>query len=235
METWESEGYVLAVRAFGETDAIVTVMTPDQGRHNGLVKGGQGRRQAPNLQVGNQLSLNWQAREIESLGRFSVEMTQARAALVLGDRARLTALQAFASLFNQVLPERAPYEALYAGGLAWLEMLNGEHWAEGLARLELGLLSALGFGLDLTCCAATGVTDDLIYVSPKSGRAVSRDAGGPFKEKLFPLPTYLGGSEVTENEARDGLKLTAYFVEKHLCHINNVPLPPARLALLEHV
>jgi DNA repair protein RecO (recombination protein O) len=234
METWQDEGFILSVRAHGETSAILTCMTPTHGRFAGLVRGGQSKRLAPVLQVGNQLALRWGARLSENLGRFDVELEQARAALVLGDAARLTALQAFCNVLQQVLPERDPLPAIYHAGVAWLDLLATPHWAEGLVSFELGLLQALGFGLDLSCCAATGQTDDLIYVSPRSGRAVSAEAGEPYKERLLLLPEFLRGGSAEPGQARQGLKLTGHFLEKHLCHANNRPLPDARLRLMDH-
>lgn len=234
METWQDEGFILSVRAHGETSAILTCMTPDHGRFAGLVRGGQSKRLAPVLQVGNQLDLRWSARLSENLGRFDVELSQARAALALSSAARLTALQAFCGLLQQVLAERDPLPAIYHAGVAWLDMLPGPHWAEGLVSFELGLLQALGFGLDLSCCAATGQTDDLIYVSPRSGRAVSAEAGEPYTERLLSLPEFLRGGGLGPDQARLGLQLTGHFIEKHLCHANNRPIPESRLRLMDH-
>lgn len=234
METWQDEGFILSVRAHGETSAILTCMTPEHGRFAGLVRGGQSKRLAPVLQRGNQVDLRWGARLAENLGRFDVEMLQARAAGQLSDPPRLAALRAFCAVLNQVLPERDPLPAIYHAAVAWLDMLPSSHWAEGLVSFELGLLQALGFGLDLSCCAATGETENLIYVSPRSGRAVSAEAGEPYKDKLLTLPDFLKGLPPSPDQARQGLLLTGHFLEKHLCHANNRPLPDARLRLMDH-
>lgn len=219
---WTDEAIILNAERYGEADAILDVMTPGHGRHRGYVKGGMGRRQRANIQPGNEVELRWRARVEDQLGHFTLEPKRARVADLLFSRDRLAAFLAVAALLVVALPEREPHRRIYDGLIALLDLLADENagltdYGAGLVRLELGVLGEMGFGLDLAACASTGVSEDLIYVSPKSGRAVSRQAGEPYKDKLLALPGFLlGGSNATAADVADGLALTGYFLDRHM-------------------
>jgi DNA repair protein RecO (recombination protein O) len=230
---WRDEGIVLAVRGHGETSAIVEVFTAEHGRVLGLVKGGRSRRLRPILQAGNSVEVTWRARLEEHLGMMIVEATAFRAGLIMENALRLAGLSALTSL-AQVLPEREPHRKLYEASRIVLDALdNDEVWPALYVRWETGLLDELGFGLDLSACASTGQGHDLTYVSPKSGKAVSRDAGLPYCNKLLPLPSFLlGESTVHSDDVFDGLRLTGYFLERHVMAPRQLALPPSRALLV---
>ena len=171
---WRDQGILLSVRRHGETSAIIDTFTASHGRHAGVVRGGTSRRIAPILQPGAQLDLSWRARLEEHLGSFTVEPLRSRAAAAMSGRLALAGLNAVVSLLSFCLPEREPHPRLYKQSEQLLDLLGqDEIWPLAYLRWELALLDALGFGLDLSACAVTGASDDLVYVSPRSGRAVS--------------------------------------------------------------
>jgi DNA repair protein RecO (recombination protein O) len=223
---WRAEGLVLTVRAHGEHAAIIDVLTADHGRHAGVVRGGAGRRMAPVLQPGAQVDVAWRARLGEHLGAFTVEPVQSRSHL-MADRRALAGLNAVCALLHVALPERAPHPALYAATLTLLDAMAAvPDWPLVYLRWELGLLEALGFGLDLGCCAVTGVTKDLVFVSPKTGRAVSRAGAGEWADKLLPLPACLGGAG---GDVMQGLAITGHFLARELAAQGTLPEGRARL------
>ncbi|WP_321392086.1 DNA repair protein RecO [Emcibacter sp.] len=239
---WRDEGIILSLRKHGEFDAIIEVLTRAHGRHGGLVKGGMGRRQRGNLQPGNEVDLHWRGRLESHLGTYQVELKQSRSAVFLHHAGKLAVLNAVTALLSACLPEREEHAPLLDGLIALLDVVeegDGKvtDWGPLLVRWELGLLGELGFGLDLSCCAATGVTEDLVYVSPKSGRAVSRAAGRPYSDKMLPLPAFLlgNGQEVTAEEVRDGLHLTEFFLERHMLTPHSRKIPQARQMLMDHI
>ena len=218
---WTDEGIVLGVRRHGESSAIVELLTRSHGRHLGLVRGGAGKRMRPLLQPGNSVSAVWRARLDEHLGYYLIEGTRLRAADLFASSHAVYGVTHLASL-ARLLPERDPHEDIYE---MLDHMLNDFDDASGAAahliRFELAMLAELGFGLDLETCAATGATTDLVYVSPKSGGAVSRSAGAPFQDRLLRLPAFLrqseeGGSGWTEQDLRDGFALTGLFLLRHV-------------------
>lgn len=235
---WRDEGIVLSARGYGETGAILELFTREQGRHLGLVHGGAGPRMRSVLQPGNKLKAHWRARLSDQLGTYQVELVRPLAGLLMDDPLALLALSA-ASAVCGVVPEREAHPALYDGYEVLLETLqDGAVWPAIFVRFELGLLQELGFGLDLTRCAATGVRDDLIYVSPKSGSAVSRVAGEPYKDRLLRLPGFLVGSQAGEaspGDVAEGFRLTGHFLERHLFAAHGRHLPDARLRLMEKI
>ncbi|MBX3507468.1 MAG: DNA repair protein RecO [Parvibaculum sp.] len=235
---WRDEGIVLSARPYGETGAILELFTRDQGRHLGLVHDGAGPRMRSVLQPGNKLKAHWRARLSDQLGTYQVELVRPLAGLLMDDPLALLALSA-ASAICGVVPEREAHPALFDGYEVLLETLqDGAVWPAIFVRFELGLLQELGFGLDLTRCAATGVRDDLIYVSPKSGGAVSRVAGEPYKDRLFRLPGFLVGSQAGEaspGDVAEGFRLTGHFLERHLFAAHGRHLPDARLRLMEKI
>lgn len=228
------EGVILSARAHGETHAVADIFTARHGRWAGLVYGGQGRRMQPVLQAGNEVRAEWKGRLDESLGHFSLELTHSRAGALLHDRVALSALSAVCAVAAACLPEREAHAPAYRAMAVLLEALEDiDVWPPIFARWELGLLAELGFGLSLDQCAATGVREDLIYVSPRSGRAVSSAAGEPYKDKLLPLPEFLrdGASGATLMDAIGALNLSGYFIEARILHPANRELPEARRRL----
>lgn len=230
---------VLSARPHGETSAILEVLSETHGRHLGLVRGGASRRLKPVLQPGNSLHVHWRARLGEHLGSFLPELSRARAGEMLESRDALAGLNAFAAIASAALPEREVHTPVFAAATILLDaMLDGDfaHWAPLYVRWEAGLLDELGFGLDLTRCAATGATEDLIYVSPRTGRAVSRDAGAAYRERLLPLPSFLLASQNATPDAADilaGLRLTAHFLFDRVLMPHGRELPAARQRLDE--
>lgn len=214
---WRDEGILLATRRHGESGAILEVFTARHGRHFGLMRGGGSSKQTAALQPGAQLSVTWRARLEDHLGTFRAEPAAMRAALLLDRPMALAALSAAVALLSRALPERDPQPALYAETLALFDAFSDDAAWPGLyAAWELRLLETLGVGLDLSSCAATGVTQELIHVSPRSGRAVSRAAGAPYADKLLPLPAFLRLGGPAEPDAfAAALRLTGYFLGKY--------------------
>jgi DNA repair protein RecO (recombination protein O) len=235
---WSDEGMILSVRPHGETGAVLELFTRRNGRHLGLVHGGRSRKLRPILQIGNHVEASWKARIADNLGHFALELRKSYAALVLDDAAALAALTSIAAL-ARLLPERDPHPNLFEVTLFVLGYLDErEVWPALLVRWELALLGELGFGLDLTTCAATGATTDLTYVSPKSGRAVSTAAGEPYKERLLALPQFLAGRAPEGVSAADvaaGLALTEHFLLARVLRPRDLAMPEARNRLLSYL
>jgi DNA repair protein RecO (recombination protein O) len=237
MLAWRDEAILLAARRHGEADAIVEMLTAGRGRHCGVVKGGAGRRQAATLQPGNQLDAEWRARLESHIGTARVEVSKARAGSVMADAGALAALTSAAALLIALLPEREPHPALYRATVALFDALaEGGPWPTLYAHWEVGLLGELGYGLDLDSCAATGATEDLIWVSPKSGRAVSRGPGAPYADRLLPLPAFLRTRALgTPAEIADALRLTGHFLGRALAATGAKGPPPARARLVDRL
>lgn len=231
---WRDEGVVLEARPLGERDLRISALTFEHGRHAGLVIAGRSRKRAPLLQPGNRLELVWRARLESQLGHFSVEPRRLYAATLVDDPARLAALAAATALLETSLPEREPHPALYAGLLTLLGRLAAdEAWPEAYVRFELLLLAELGFALDLERCALTGAREGLAFVSPRTGRAVSAEAAGPWAERLLPLPPFLaGGGPVDPDQIAQGLRLAGHFIARHILAPVDRPMPAARERLL---
>ena len=234
MIEWQDDALVLAARRHGETSAVLQLLTREHGRHAGLLRGAFSQRHRGLLEPGNQVTAKWQARLADHLGTYSCELAAAHSARLLDDPERLAALSAAAAICEEALPEREAHPACYDAFLALIEALEGPHWAETYVRWELGILGELGFGLDLSHCAAGGDNSQLAYVSPRSGRAVSLAAAAPYRERLLALPGFLaGGGEGGREEVAQGLRLTGYFFERHIFNPRERQLPAARLRLQE--
>ncbi|HEY7747988.1 MAG TPA: DNA repair protein RecO [Aestuariivirgaceae bacterium] len=234
---WSEEAIVLAVRRHGETSAIVEALTRGRGRSLGLVRGGRSRALRPVLQPGNSVIATWRARLEDHLGLFTVEMTSPRAAQLMDDPFKLAGLTTVTAL-AQLLPEREPHPRIYDATKVLLDRLEDDAiWPALLARWELGLLDELGFGLDLARCAATGSNEALAYVSPKTGRAVGAEAGEPYRDRLLKLPQFLSEAKgiPDRSDVVDGLKLTGYFLERHILGPRGLPSPGARQSVLERL
>ncbi len=233
---WRDEGALLSVRRHGEGSAIIEVFTALHGRHSGVVRGGGARRMAPILQPGAQLQVEWRARLEDHLGHFTVEPLRSRAADIMADRCALAVMGSVSALLHW-LPEREAHAALYERTIALLDRLGeGAIWHAAYVIWEMNLLTEMGFGLDLRDCAATGATDDLIYVSPRTGRAVSRAGGAEWSGRLMALPAFLfgGSSEVLAGDLTAGLKLTGHFLELWLAPaLGAQKLPEARARAAE--
>lgn len=227
---WTGEALLIGVRRHGESSVIAEAMVAGRGRNLGLVRGGRTTRLAAALQPGNTVQLTWRARLQDQLGMFTVELLQARAAELIADRTRLYLSQTICELLH-LLPERDPHDRLL--GMA-VRLIDGAPDGVALARFELALLDDLGFGLDLSSCAATGVTEDLTHVSPKSGRAVSRTAAQPYLDRLLPLPSFLTGrGNASPHDIADALKLTGHFLEAHVWGQRQLERPAMRDSLAE--
>ena len=229
---WRDQGILLSSRTHGETSAIIEVFTPDRGRHAGVVRGGASRKMAPVLQPGAQLDLAWRARLEDHLGTFHPELLRSRAAASMGDRLSLAGLNAVTSLLLFALPEREAHPALYTRTEALLDLLGqADVWPLAYLQWELALLDELGFGLDLSTCAVMGAqANDLSYVSPRTGRAVSRAGAGEWADRLLPLPPCLRGhGPAPDAEIAQGFEVTGHFLRQQLAHeLGNKPLPEAR-------
>ncbi len=235
---WTDEGIVLSVRPHGETAAVVELWTRSHGRHLGLVYGGRSRKLRPILQTGNHVDATWKARLSDQLGHVTLELRRGFAAETMDDSAALAAMSSMMSL-TRLLPERDPHPNLYEITLFVLGFLNDVTvWPALVVRWELALLGELGFGLDLNRCAETGANDQLLYVSPKTGRAVSASAGEPYRDRLLPLPQFLtrqrtGG--VTTDDVKAGFGLTGHFLETRVLAQRQEHLPETRARLLTYL
>ena len=235
---WSDEGLVIARRHHGESAAIVSLLTREHGRHVGRVRGGGGRRAVGLYQPGNLLSVVWRGRLPEHLGNYNCEAMQSFAARVIDDPLRLGALTAACAIIEVALPEREPHQTLYEATLELFKALEGESWAAHYARWECQCLADLGFGLDLSQCALTGTVDDLAYVSPRSGRAVSRAVGQPYAGKLFALPSFLMSEQSESVPARaivDALEMTGHFLERNVLAASDKPVPQARIQFVDRL
>lgn len=240
---WEDEGIVLGARRFGETGVILDLLTRARGRHAGLVRGGRSLRMQPVLQPGNSVAAVWRGRIEGQLGQFRIEPVTSRAGRYLASPVALNGLGLLTELLR-LLPGHDPHPALYDAALVVLDHLDDEAIAPVLlVRFELALLAELGFGLDLSQCALTGATQDLVYVSPRSGRAVSRVAGEPYRERLLALPAFLrdsgsgqgfmaGAGHPGAEALRAAFALTGHFLARDLFHPHERTLPDARARLL---
>jgi len=227
---WRDHGILLSARRHGETAAIVEVFTEDHGRHAGVVRGGASRKIAPVLQPGAQVDLAWRARLEDHLGSFTVEPVRSRAH-AMSDRMALAGLNAVCALLTFCLPERESHRALYRRTEALMDLLGeNEVWPLAYLRWELALLEELGFGLDLSACAVTGSTEGLVWVSPRTGRAVTDAGAGEWRDRMLPLPPVLRG----EGAAPDAEIVTAFATTGHFLNarvapeLGAKPLPEAR-------
>ena len=231
---WSEEGIVVGARRHGETGVILELLTARHGRSLGLVRGGRSRALRAVLQPGNSVLATWRARLEEHLGLYLIEPSKLRAADLIDSPFKLAGLATMMAL-SQLLPEREPQPRLYAATLLVLERLaDDDVWPALLVRWELGLLDELGFGLDLARCAATGTSEALRYVSPKTGRAVSLGAGEAYRDRLLRLPSFLLGLARAPDRAEvsDGFALTGYFIERHLLAPRGLAIPEARSRIL---
>ena len=238
---WTDEAIVLGVKKHGETSVVAELMTRDRGRCLGLVRGGRSRTLRPVLQPGNSVRATWRARLDEHLGQFKIEAEKLRAARLMESAHAVYALQTLSSHLR-LLPERDGHAALYETFSIIIDSLDApEIAAEMVIRFELAMLEELGFGLDLTTCAATGSRQNLVYVSPKSGRAVSGEAGQPWAAKMLALPGFLLDRDMERvegaslDEIAHGFELTQYFLQRHIHGPRGIDIPAERDSLISTV
>lgn len=230
---WSDDGLVIGARRHGESGVILELMTRAHGRHLGLVHGGRGKRLAAVLQPGNTVRATWRARVDDALGNYGVEPLEAASSRLIASRLALYGLAHLAGLLR-LLPERDPHPALHEAAMVMIEHLDDAAVVPPLmVRFEVAILAELGFGLDLTACAATGATEDLAYVSPKSGRAVSQGAGTFYKDKLLALPGFLAGGpdagfEAGSEAVQAGFRLTGFFLQRHIWDVRGHAPPEER-------
>ncbi|MGV6840728.1 MAG: DNA repair protein RecO [Planktomarina sp.] len=235
---WRDEGILLVTRQHGEHAAIIDVFTPSYGMCSGVVRGGASRKMAPVLQPGAQLDVTWKARLEDHLGAYMVEPIRSRAALVLGDPLALAGMTSALGLLAFTLPERQVMPDLYVQSATLLDLICAtDAWPLAYLRWEVALLEALGFGLDLQHCAVTGQSDDLAFVSPKTGRAVARHAAGQWKTRLLPfVPCMVGDGPSSDADIAEGLRTTGHFLEKWVAPaLGDRPLPQARRRFVERL
>ncbi|MEM1233347.1 MAG: DNA repair protein RecO [Pseudomonadota bacterium] len=227
---WRDEGVLLVARPHGEGSAIIEVLTACHGRTAGIVRGGASRKQAPHLQPGAQLDVTWKARLEDHLGSYTFEPLRSRAAGLMADRRALLGLQASCGLLSRLLPEREEAGALYADTTRLFDLMAAtDAWPLAYLRWEVALLETLGYGLDLSSCAVTGAQEGLVYVSPKSGRAVSAAGAGDWAARLLPLPAaLLPGGEGPDSEIAEAMGTTGTFLARAL---GDREMPDARRQL----
>jgi len=233
---FESDAFVLSARSHGETGAIVDLLTEDKGRWVAHIAGGASRKMKPFLQAGARVIVRYRARTSDQLGSAQLEPIGEGPSSLFDDPLALAGLSAAAAVAQGALPEREPHPGAFLAFEALLSAFHHSHvWPAVFVKFEAGLLDELGFGLDFSKCAATGSMEDLIYVSPKTGRAVSRAAGEPYADRMLALPPFMLGNQagLREGEVGQGLELTAHFLEQYVFNPLNKPLPPARMWLVD--
>ena len=231
---WSGEGLLIGVRRHGETSVIAEVMVAQKGRTLGLIRGGRSTKLAATLQPGNTVQVTWRARLEQHLGTFTIELIDARAADLIADRTRLYACQLLCDHLR-LLPERDPHDRLLALAVNALDEKPSRDLAIELARFELALLDDLGFGLDLSACAVTGTTEDLTHVSPKTGRAVSREPAKPYCDRLLVLPQFLisDTAPILPGDIAHAFRLTGHFLHMHVWDPRQIEPPATRDTLIE--
>ncbi len=235
---WRDTGILLSTAKHGETALILDVFTPDHGRQTGVMRGGASRKHAAFLQPGAQLDVTWRARLEDHMGAFHAEPQRSRAAQAMASRLALSGLRAVLALLAFCLPERELHAPLYRRSEQLLDLLDQpDLWPLAYLRWELALLEEMGFGLDLSCCAVTGATEGLAYVSPRTGRAVTARGAGDWTDRLLDLPpVLLGQGAASDTEILDGLGLTGHFLDTRLAHtLHDRPLPAARAGFLDQL
>lgn len=226
---WRDHAIVLSARAHGEGATVVSLLTKAQGRHAGLLRGGQSQRLRAVTEPGTIVEATWRARLSDQLGSYTLEAERHTAAALMETPICLLALQAACAILDAALPEREPFPELFATTSILFDHLDGEVWAPLYVKWESQVLSSLGFALSLDRCAVTGLEGPLAYVSPRTGRAVSEAGAGAYKEKLLRLPGFLnGGASAETGDVLAGLRLTGHFLERHVFALINRPLPASR-------
>ena len=249
MPEWSDQGIILSIRKYGEKGLVVNILTIEHGRHLGWLSNGGNKNLISYVQPGNIVSVSWKSRLIEQMGNYKIELISSVSGKILDEKLKLQALSSICSLLEKILPERQKYTEIHNATIAFIDLLlldsdiNSVNWIEGYVKWEIGILSSIGFSLNLYECAVTGTKNNLYFVSPKTGKAVSKEGAGDFAPKLLGLPKFLGGAKSIGlnfyHEMVAGLKITSYFFEnKLLVSINNEKnnyLPKARDRLIEMI
>ncbi len=233
---WRDDAIVLSTRKMGENSVRLTVLSRDYGRYAGMVKGASGKSLRGALETGNLVRVTWSARLSEHLGQFRCELLQSNIVDFLALPGPLLAVSSACALLEVALPERVAQTPLFKGTLGLIDALKTDYWKPAYLRWEIGFLQELGYGLDLSCCAATGKAQDLHFVSPKSGRAVSLAEGTPFSDRLLPLPAFLAGAAASDqakqvsldDQYNQALKLSGFFIHRDLFEAKNIKPVAAR-------
>ena len=233
MLEWDDKALMLSARPFGEDASIINVLTENYGRHAGMVRGGQSRTMRPVLQAGNAITVSWRARLQEHLGNMTVEMTASNISRVLDNPLRLAGLASMCVLIEACIPEREPARNVFEATNDMIKMICGvtedEVWLAGYIRWEIGLLSLAGFGLQLDYCGVSGESENLAYVSPRTGVAVTAEVAGEHAPKLLPLPGFLGGAKKNlDEDLVDGIRLTGHFFAREIYGVNHRPIAEPR-------
>ena len=245
MPEWDDFGFILSAKKYGEKGLIVNILTEAHGRHIGWINNYKTKSILSNVQPGNLVKVLWKSRLIEQMGSFKIELISSISGKIFDEKIKLQALNSLCSLLEKFLPERQSYPEIFDATNAFIKLLalNNEcgnnQWIKGYIKWEIGLLSSIGFSLDLKQCAVTGQKNDLYYVSPKTGKAVSKKGAGKYAPKLFKLPFFLGGKKAIgsnlQEEILAGLNITTYFFKNKLLlsindsRIMNLPNPRDRL------
>ena len=242
MPEWNDEGIILSAKKLGEKGLVVNILTEKHGRHVGWINMYNSKSISSNVQPGNLVKVFWKSRLIEQMGKFKIELISSISGKIFDERLKLQSLISLCSLLEKFLPERQNYSEIYIATRAFINLLVineddiNNQWLKGYVKWEIGLLSSIGYSLDLKQCAVTGSKNNLCYVSPKTGKAVSKDGAGKFAPKLLKLPFFLGGVEIKELSIYEdiliGLNITTYFFKNKLLlsinETNNMTLPISR-------
>lgn len=230
MDQWRDQGIIINVKPHGEHGGVISLLTAEHGRHAGFAHGVQSSKNRSQYELGTVVDAEWHSKQTDSLGTFKLNAEKSYAVYAMDDPRKLLALQSMCALLHLTLPEREDASGIYDASTAFLEALKTDIWAPTYIYWEIGLLQALGFGIDVSECAATGTTEDLIYISPKTARAVSRAAGEPYKDRLLPLPGFLKGEGAFDDHAiAQGLLLSGYFLQHRVFGMTaNMNLPDVR-------
>ena len=220
---WTDEGLLLSVNPHGEKSAIIQVLTRTKGLHAGIIQNAFSRKMSSTLQPGSQLHLNWSSRLEEHLGSYKVDLLKTRADIFLGNKLALDVFNSLSSLCISILAERDPMPEFYKITVKFLDQIvNQEKWEFLYLDWELQLLISIGYGLDLKKCVATGTTDNLFYISPKSGKAVCKEKGLKYDKKLLRFPDILKDkkkdNEFSRSELVIGLSVTGFFLKKWITY-----------------
>ena len=249
MPEWNDQGIVLSAKKYGEKGLIINILTQKHGRYLGWFNNYKSKNVLSDVQPGNLVNVIWKSRLIEQMGKFKIELISSVSGKIFDEKLKLQALNSVCSLLEKFLPERQNYSQIFNATNAFTDLLTlqderkYDYWMEGYVKWEIGVLSSIGFSLDLKRCAVTGAKTNLIFVSPKTGKAVSKEGAGRYAPKLLLLPFFLGGDKVIgsnfHNEILAGLKITSYFFKnKLLLSINNnklLDLPNPRIRLVEQI
>ncbi len=228
----EDQGIVLSVYKFGDSSLIVKILSENHGPIKGLVKGVQ--KNISMLQAGNLIHFSWNARLSDHLGMIVPTLEKAYTLLNFGEYQKILSISSLSSLIDALIPEREYSADIYQKYIDYMENLDSPSWMENYVMLELYILEKCGFGFDLTRCAVSGSNDNISYISPKTGSAVAKDVGEPYKNRLFSIPKFfLEPFETAENlpnsmqEVIDGLEITRYFLAKHFFAESLAKIPSA--------